>query len=74
MGNILVLKPGKEFIVLRKATRNHTCHECSQTIPKGVLYIEDNINYLQRSRYDKVWKKHYRNKICLLCWHGALPK
>ena len=74
MAKIIVLKPGKEVIVRRKARKNYICHECSHTIPKGVDYIEDNINYLTRTRYDKVFKKYYRNRICLLCWKGPVPK
>jgi len=70
---VKVLTKGKEFIVLRKASKNYVCHECSQTIPKGVFYVEDHINYLQRSKFDKVWKKYYLNRICLLCWKGPLP-
>ena len=73
-GRLLVLKPKKEFVVLRKARILHVCHECSQAIPKGVYYVEDHINYLQRTREGKCWKKWYVNKICLLCWRGPLPK
>jgi len=70
----LVLKPDKEFIVLRRARKSYVCHECGQVIPAGVLYVEDNINYLVKSRYGTVWKKWYKNKVCLLCWRGPLPK
>ena len=72
MVRIKVLKKDKEFIILRKANKNHVCHECSQTIPKGVSYIEDHINYLQKSKFDVIWKKHYVNRICLLCWKGEV--
>jgi len=71
---MLVLKPDKEYVFLRKARKNYVCHECSQTIPKGASYIEDRINYLTRSRYDYVFKKWYCNKICLLCWRGPVPR
>ena len=70
---LLVLTPTKENIILRKARKNHQCKECENIIPKGSFYIQDNINYLQKSKYGKVWKKHYHNKICLLCWKGEIP-
>lgn len=73
MARVIVLKPGKEFIVNRRALKNHVCHECSKPIFKGESYIEDHINYLQRSRNDVVWKKHYTNRICFGCWRGPLP-
>lgn len=74
MQKVIVLSKGKEFVVLRRARKLHVCHECGQAIPKGVFYVEDHINYLRRSHYDRVWKKWVTNKICLLCWKGPLPK
>lgn len=73
MANVLVLKLGKEYIVNRKARKTHLCHECHKPIEKGEWYIEDHINYLQKSRFDVVWKKHYTNRICYGCWRGPLP-
>jgi hypothetical protein len=73
MVKILVLKPGKECIILRRATKNHICHECEKTIPKGVLYIEDRLTYLNTTREGRVYKKYVTNKICLLSWKGPIP-
>lgn len=73
MANVLVLTPGKEYIINRKANKTHLCHECHKPIEKGEYYIEDHINYLQKSRFDVVWKKHYTNRICFGCWRGPLP-
>ena len=72
MRKVIVLSEGKEFIVVRKARKLHKCHECGHGIPKGVSYVEDHINYLQKRRDGSVWKKWYRNAICLLCWKGRL--
>lgn len=74
MAKIIVLKPGKEWVAKRKARTNKLCHECSKPIFRGDFYIADSINYLQRSRYDRVWKKYYVNAICLKCWRGPIPK
>lgn len=74
MVNLLVVKPGKEYIVLRKARKNYLCHECSKPIFKGTYYIEDHINYLQSNRYGQVFKKHYVNRICLNSWKGPIPQ
>jgi hypothetical protein len=68
-----VLKKGKEHIILRKASKNYVCHECGKPIFKGDLYIEDCINYVTKTRYDKVFLKWYHNKICLKSWKGPLP-
>lgn len=74
MVNLLVLKPGKEYIVLRKANKNYVCHECGKPIFKGCFYVEDHINYLQTTREGRVFKKHYTNRICLKSWKGPLPQ
>jgi len=73
MVNLLVLKPGKEYIILRKATKNYVCHECGKPIFKGEHYVEDHINYITKTWSDYVFKKHYVNRICLKSWKGPLP-
>ena len=73
MANVLVLKPGKEYIVLRRASKNYQCHECEKPIFKGDQYVEDHINYLRVTREGRVWKQHYTNRICLRSWKGPLP-
>jgi len=72
---VLVLKPGKETVILRKARKQHVCHECGGIIPKGVYYIEDRINYLRRRvRSGEGYKWYHVHKVCLLCWKGPIPK
>ena len=73
MVRLKVLTPKKEFIISRKARKNHVCHECKKTIPKGSLYIEDHINYLRRKSSGEGFKWRVINKICLLCWKGEIP-
>lgn len=70
---MLVLKPGKEWIESVQARKLYLCHECHKPIEKGEYHIVDHLNYLMKSRYDKVWKKHYANRICFGCWHGPVP-
>lgn len=75
MLKLQVLKPQKEYVILRKARKNHVCHECNGTIPKGIFYIEDHISYIKHSKKDGhgyFWR--VTNKICLLCWKGIIPK
>lgn len=74
MANVLVLTPGKEYIVLRKARKNYVCHDSGRSIFKGEMYVEDHINYITRSRYDTVFLKWYVNKISLKAWRGPLPR
>ena len=71
---IKVLKPKQEHIILRKATKNHRCHECKQNIPKGTFYIEDHLKYIKRKRVGEGIYWFVTNKICLLCWKGPIPK
>ena len=84
MNKMLVLTPGKEYIVLRKAAKSHVCHECKRGIPKGASYIEDHLNYASSQRPRGLMKyvkknasggylAYYVNRICLLCWRGELP-
>lgn len=68
------LKPGKEYIVKRKARKNHVCHECSKPIFKGEYYIEDVIKYVTPRFGKKPFLKWYHNKICLKSWRGIIPK
>ena len=68
VAKVYVLTPGKEYVKLVKANKNSLCHECGRPIFKGEKYISDHINYVVRSRYDKVFLKWYVNKICLRCW------
>jgi len=73
MVRIKVLTPKKEFIVLRKARKNHVCHECKRLIPKDAKYIEDHINYVRRKRSGDGFLWRVTNKICLDCWRGEIP-
>lgn len=74
MAKVLVLKQGKEYIILRVARKTHVCHENEQhIIEKGDKYIEDHINYIVPRMGRKPFKKYYRNKICLRCWRGTIP-
>jgi len=70
---VKALKPGREYIVLRKARKMHVCHECKNVIPKGVLYIEDHINYARRARSGEGFLWWHTHKVCLLCWRGVIP-
>jgi hypothetical protein len=73
MPKIIVLKPNKEFIILRKANKNHICHDSGKPIYKGEQYIEDHINYLTRKRDGSCYLKWYVNKISLKAWKGPVP-
>ena len=74
MGNCIVMSPGKEFIVKRKARKNAVCHECGKPIFIGDEYIEDHINYVVASRsYGKPFLKWYTNKSCMKSWKGPVP-
>lgn len=74
MAKIIVLKPGKEYIVLRKARKNYVCHDSGKPIFKGEEYIEDHINYITSKRYGGAFLKWYVNKISLKAWKGPVPK
>ena len=74
MAKIIVLKPGKEYIVLRKARKNYVCHDSGKPIFKGEEYIEDHINYITPKRYGGAFLKWYVNKISLKAWKGPVPK
>lgn len=74
MAKIIVLKKGKEYIVLRKARKNYVCHDSGKPIFKGELYIEDHINYITAKRYGGAFLKWYVNKISLKAWRGSVPK
>lgn len=78
MPKILVLKRDSrgraiEYIIKRKARKLYVCHDSGKAIPKGAVYIEDHISYLQRRKDDSVWKKWVTNKICMSAWRGPLP-
>ena len=73
MVRLKVLTKGKEYIITRKANKNHRCHECHCLIAKGTNYIQDNINYAAPTRDGGGYKKYYTNKICLICWRGDKP-
>jgi len=74
MPRILILKPGKEYILLRKARKNFLCKECGKPILKGEYYIEDHINYLVPRRGAVPFKKWYVNRICVRSWrHHMIP-
>lgn len=74
MVRLKVLKPKKEYIYARKAIKDHVCHECKGTIPKGAIYIEDHINYARRKSRGEGFLWYTTNAICLLCWRGEIPK
>lgn len=74
MVKLKVLSPKKEYIILRKAIKNHQCHECKEAIKKGDEYIEDHINYLKRKKGGEGFLWRVTNKICLKCWKGEIPK
>jgi len=73
VGNVLVLKRGREYIVLRKARKLHVCHDCGKAIPKGAWFVEDHVCYLQRRKEGGVWRKWVTNRICMTSWRGPLP-
>ena len=68
-----VLKPKKEYVVLRKARKSHRCHECDCEIRRGTCYIEDHICYVRRRREGSGFLWRVSNKICLVCWRGPIP-
>lgn len=67
------MKPGKEYIILRKARKNYVCHDSGKPIFKGEYYIEDHINYITRRRDGSSFLKWYVNKISLTAWRGIVP-
>ena len=74
MVRLLVYKPGKETVIVRKANKTHDCDECHGLIPKGFYYVEDRLNYLQRKHGGGVFKWHHRHKVCSICWLGPVPE
>ena len=73
MANRKWIQPGKEYIELVVARKNYSCHECNKPIFKGDRYVLDCINYITKTKYDRVFLKWYRNRICLNSWIGDLP-
>lgn len=73
MVKLKVLKPKKEYIILRKAIKDHVCHECGKIIPKGAYYIEDHLSYVRRRKSGDGFLWYHVHKVCLLCWKGPIP-
>jgi len=61
----------KEYVVKRRASKLHRCHECKRFIEKGEEYYEDHISYARpnpRQGIGFVW--WHRHVVCEGCWRG----
>ena len=63
--------PGfREFVVKRKARKEHDCGECRMPIHKGEEYYSDNFGGEHHPMGSGYPHQYYTHKVCERCWRG----